>query len=285
MLHTMPSFPVCRVLQTMEISHQGRNALVGLPFHHNLTFQQLFDSCGVSLAVIEQSLYSTSHQVLQRRINNVSLTLNNVSSEFRHKVADEISYLLLLILQKLYEILQMYIEKESVPFPKHFEAVQSGGPTGLLGIPHGQVHVSLEKLVAKLTVTDDESERIEEFVYQVHRRIGRSTKNTSALEKTVLGAEMWGAYLKALAAYTHPEHAPRITSAVQEDLDEIKRLLEMKELGYVPHSYELTVVCLALVQNPSQHDPEKAIHTFGKIFTLAATAQEKFTRYSILVPN
>lgn len=231
----MPSFPSC-VPQSMQTNpHQGRNALLGLPFHHNLTFQQLFDTCGISLAVIEQSLYSTSHHVLQRRINNVSLTLNTVASEFHSKVTDEVSYLLLLILQKLYEILQIYIEKESVPFPKHFEAVQQGGPTGLLGIPHGQVHVSLEKLVAKLTILDDESERIEEFVYQVHRRIGRSTKNTSVLEKTVLSAEMWGEYLKALTAYAHPEHATRITSTVQEDLDEIRRLLEMKELGCVPH--------------------------------------------------
>jgi hypothetical protein len=215
-------------------SHQGHNAFVGLPFHHNLSFQQLFNTCNVSLAVIEQSLYSTSHCVTQRRINNISLTLNNASTEFHIKVPDESSYLLLLIIQKLYETLQLYIEKENVPFPKCFKVVRQGGPTGLLGIPHGQVHVSLEKLVAKLTVTDDESERIEEFVYQVHRRIGRNIKDTSALEKTVLSAEMWSTYLKALATYIHPRGTTKMTDAVQEAFDEIKQLLEMKELAYIP---------------------------------------------------
>jgi hypothetical protein len=219
---------------TDNASRQGYNTLVGVPYHHNLTFQQLFDTCGINLAVIEQSLYSTSHHVAQRRINNLSLILNNVSTEFQARVADESSFLLLLILQKLYETLQLYIEKEDVPFPKHFEVIQQGGPTGLLGIPHGQVHVSLEKLVAKLTVTDDESERIEEFVYQVHRRIGRNTKNTSALEKTVLSAELWGTYLRALAIYVHPRGTTKFTGAVHEALDEIKRLLEMKELEYIP---------------------------------------------------
>ena len=218
-----------------------------IPFHHNLTLSQLFDATSLLLSSLYTSLNSTSHQVIQRRIDHVDDTLHKVASDFctvpaNTPIPPETLYLLLLMLQKLYDQLHHYLIKLSsaneitethLTYPPTSALLTSPGET----LPHGQVHVSLEKLVAMIDITDDESDRIDEFVYQVSRRIHRSTKNTSALEKVVLSAEMWIDEFMATKLYTFPDSLRRnstsvgISNPVKYAMGEIKRLLEMKEIS------------------------------------------------------
>src|SRR5271156_5672306 len=218
-----------------------------IPFHHNLSLHQLFEATSLLLSSLYTSLNSTSHQVIQRRIDHVDDTLHTVASDFCTIpsdiiVPDETLYLLLLMLQKLYDQLHHYLIKLSseneitethITYPPTAALMTSPGET----LPHGQVHVSLEKLVATLRVTDDESDRIDEFVYQVSRRIHRSTKNTFALEKVVLSAEMWADEFMATRLYTFPDKLRRhstggaLSNPVKYALGEIKRLLDMKEIS------------------------------------------------------
>jgi len=211
-------------------------SLANVPYHHNLDLQQIFDTCRVYVAAVEQSLQAARHRpVLSRRLDAVDEALKSISEQFcsTKDVPDEASYVFILLLQKLYELLRQHVHVEGPQVTSVINVSPSGNPVVLTVIPHGQVHVSLEKLVEALHITNDTVERTNEFVYRLHRRIMRSTTNTSPLERVVSAAELWTDQLRALAIYSGLSKPKSISASVQFALSDIEHLLEMREIRYL----------------------------------------------------
>ena len=102
--------------------------------------------------------------------------------------------------------------------PQISNVIEFSAPEGIViltRIPHGQVNISIEKLVEELDLSEDETERIDEFIYRRHRRIAIATENTSPLERIVTATEMWTDQLVALTLYTFPHHTSGLTDPVK----------------------------------------------------------------------
>ena len=92
---------------------ERRNSFVSVPYHHNFDLQQLFDTCRVCITAVEQSLQSALHRpVLSRRLDTVDESFKSVSAEFSSNVdiPDNSSYLLIIILKEVYELLRDHVE-------------------------------------------------------------------------------------------------------------------------------------------------------------------------------
>jgi len=227
------------ILPPSLIETRPRRKSIGeIPYHHNLDLQQLFDTCRVCVFAVEQSLRSsTERPVLFRRLEEVDDTLKSVATQFSTpptKVSDNCAYLLILVLQQVYESLRHYIETRCSPVSNVIEFTSEAGIVVLKMIPHGQVHVSIEKLAELLDITDDEADQLEEFVYQLHRRIVRETKYTSPLERIVSATEMWTDQFLALSLYSFPRAKIHLPDSVRSALNTVKEVLEMRDLQYYP---------------------------------------------------
>lgn len=229
---------------------ERRNSFVSIPYHHNFNLQQLFDTCRVCITAVEQSLQSTLHRpVLSRRLDTVDESFKSISAEFSSNadVPDNSSYLLIIILKEVYELLRYHVEKNCPPISNVIEFSAPGGIVILTRIPHGQVNISIEKLVEELDLSEEETERLDEFIYRRHRRIAIATENTSPLERIVTATEMWTDQLVALTLYTFPRHTNGMTNSVKIAFERIKFLFAEKELQYVTQRV-LTLILVPIVQ-------------------------------------
>ena len=227
------------ILPPSLVETRARRTSIGeIPYHYNLDLQQLFDTCAVCVFAVEESLRSsTERPVLFRRLEEVNDTLKTVATQFSTPIAtvsDNCKYLLILVLQQVYESLRHYIETRCSPVSNVIEFTSEGGIVVLKLIPHGQVHVSIEKLAELLDITEDEADQLEEFVYQLHRRIVRETKYTSPLERIVSATEMWMDQFVALSLYSFPRAKIHLPESVKSALDTVKEVLEMRDLQYHP---------------------------------------------------
>jgi hypothetical protein len=185
---------------------------------------------------VEQSLQSTLHRpVLSRRLDGVDESFKSVTEEFCSGVAvpDNCSYLLIIILKEVYELLRQHVETHCSPVSN---VIQFSAPEGIViltRIPHGQIQISIEKLVEVLTLSERESEQIDEYIYRVHRQIGTVTEHTSPLTRIVMAAELWTDHLVALARHTFPRHSNGLKDAVKTSLEEIKFLLAARNTRYI----------------------------------------------------
>jgi len=218
----------------VSLPNSTRTSAEDIPYHHNLDLQQLFDTCRVCVFAVEQSLQTSSQRpVLFRRLEEVDDTIKSIASQFSNpEIPDNCGYLLVLILQQVYETLRHYIETRCSPAANVIEFSSESGIVVLKMMPHGQVHVSIEKLAERLAVTDDEAGQLEEFVYQLHRRIVRETKYTSPLERIVSATEMWTEQFVALSLYCFPRAKIHIPDSVKTSLDAVKAVVEMRDLQY-----------------------------------------------------
>lgn len=210
--------------------------LSDLPYHHNLDLGQLFDTCRAWINAVEQSLQSTANRpVLSRRLNSVADTVHTASTQFRsnNNIPHNTSYLLALILQKIYEVLRHEVDSKD----SQLSGVSADGgtenPIASKIIPRGQVHISIEKLVENLHISEDEAESVQEYVFRVQRRINRVTRYTSPLEKMVAATEMWADQFTALSLYTFPRYSAKLPDSVIFALGNIKALLDKRELRYI----------------------------------------------------
>lgn len=213
-----------------------RSSLVGLPYHHNFDLQELFDTCRVSLAEIQEFFQSTVRRpVLARRLTAADQCLETVSNRFCHTsgvLPEETRYLLVLFLQQLYDSMQHYITLECPPS----DGSATQRPAALVGltvIPHGQVRMSFEKQVQGLRLSEDMIDRIETFVNGLHRQITRTTRNTSPKERIAEMVEFWVDELVALSHYAFPEVNEDVADTVEHALKWIRDTLDMRELRYV----------------------------------------------------
>ena len=217
-----------------DTNRERRKSVEEIPYHHNLDLQQLFDTCRVCVFAVEQSLHSTTQRpVLFRRLEEVDDTLKSIAAQFSNppaKVSDTCSYLLILVLQQVYETLRHYIETRCPPVSNVIEFSSESGIVVLNVIPHGQVHVSIEKLAERLDITDDEADQLEEFVYQLHRRIVRETKYTSPLERIVSATERWTDQFVAISLYSFPRAKVHLPDSVRSALNTVRQVLEMRDL-------------------------------------------------------
>jgi len=131
-----------------DINRKRHNSLSNVPYHHNFDLQQLFDTCRVYIIDLEQRFWSNVYSpALSQRLKVPKEVLKTVSAHFccSDDISDESSYILVLMLQKMYELLRHAVD---------FNSSQTGiidisppdPPEFLTVIPHGQVHISLEKL-------------------------------------------------------------------------------------------------------------------------------------------
>src|SRR5271170_5528093 len=130
-------------LSLPETIRPRRKSIGEIPYHHNLDLQQLFDTCRVCVYAVEQSLHtSTQRPVLFRRLEEVDDTLKSIAIQFcTPQIPDNCGYLLVLILQQIYESLRHYIETRCSPVSDVIEFTSEADIVVLKMIPHGQVHV------------------------------------------------------------------------------------------------------------------------------------------------
>lgn len=212
--------------------------LADLPYHYNLTLKELFEAADLNIAIIQQSTISEEDELLRDRLDKLESLLESLSSKFWNlgDVPDRVMYLLLLIFQKFYEATVRYINKERVFIITDLgEGIAASDSLLLQLLPHGQIHVSLEKLVASLDVSEDEAELIEEFVHQSYVSIGKASKNLRPLSKLLTMLEMWMDLLQALALFNYNLRPGGSTPSVQSALAQIARLFDLNELMYVPN--------------------------------------------------
>ncbi len=211
--------------------------LADLPYHYNLTLKELFEAADLNIAIIQQSTVSEEDSLLRDRLDHLESLLESVSSKFWNlgQVPDRVMYLLLLVFQKFYEATVRYIHKEHVFIITDLgEGIAASDSLLLQLLPHGQIHVSLEKLVASLDVSEDEVELIEEFVHRSYVSIGKAAKHLRPLSKLLMVLEMWMDFLQGLALFNYKQQPDGSTPSVQSALAQITRLYNMNELMYVP---------------------------------------------------
>ena len=205
-----------------------------VPYHHNIELSQVFHACHVYIAAIRKS---PKAEKLFPYLDAIDETLQWVLFHFSSKsdIAPECSLLFLLLLPKVYESLRQYVETQHLPLEEHENVeTESAKPSTL--IPHGQVHVWLEKMVEQVPIQAADAARIENFTYQVLGNIHVATKNTPLFEKTIVAVEMWSNHLAALALYISPRDTSRYKDSVQLALKDIQQLLDSKEptKRYIP---------------------------------------------------
>ena len=208
---------------------------ISASYYRPLNLDQLFEACTANLSLIEQTIDTDADsQILHRRLNKLSLTLQSVATDFwAHSYSPHpVIYLLLLMLQKFYTSLIHYVDKEHLVVSTELsEGIPSSDSLLLKLFPRDQVRQSLGILISNLDVFEDEKECIEEYVYRVGVRIGRASRHFDIqLEKVLTVLEMWADHLMALDLFTYARSTNGSTTAVKFALSEITRLLSLKEL-------------------------------------------------------
>lgn len=213
----------------MAIQEQNNPLMERRPHNHKFDLQQFFDTCRGCVFTIAQSL-QIQRPVLYRRLDAVNDTLQSLSSDFcsASRLPDNCAYLLIVVLQKIHEIVRNEIDSSDTIEPSVFPTAAGSTPFTILG--HGELHVLIEGLVDSLNVSEDEVERIEEYVFRVQRYIHRATRHTSPLERLVSQAESWNDQLIALSLYTFHRHSFRLSDSVILAQERIKTLLDMRDL-------------------------------------------------------
>ena len=272
-----------------EKPRERRKSIGDIPYHHNLDLQQLFDTCRVCVFAIEQALHSSSQRpVVFRRLEEVDDTLKSIAAQFcspPSSVSNRSSYLLILILQQVYESLRHYIETRCSPVSNVIEFSSDTGVVVLKMIPHGQVHVSIEKLAEKLDITDDEADQLEEFVYQLHRRIVRETRYTSPLERIVSATEMWTDQFVALSLYSFSRTKVHVPDSVRSALNNVREVLEMRDLQYSPLKNLPNVALLTQRMRFKPRSPPKVHSTSGETWNLAVMDSGKYFKFGPRIPG
>lgn len=213
---------------------QIRTNDVTAPNYGSLNLKQLFDACQANIALIQNTL-DTEVQPPRRRLDKISTTLDTVACDFwSHGYSpDPVMYLLLLVVQRLYNSIIQYIDHEHVIISTELrEGIPTSDSLLLRLVPRVQVRESLETQLAGLVVSEDERERIEGYVYKVNVRIGRASRYLFPLEKVLTVLEMWMDHLLGLAMYTYSRSSNGSTTSVKFALSGITRLLSLKELRY-----------------------------------------------------
>ena len=197
-----------------------------VPYHQNFDLQQLFDNCSGCVVAIGECL-QLKRPVLYRRLDIIHDTLQSLSSDFcsASDLHDNSAYLLIVVLQKIYEVLRHGLD--SVGADSQPSTTGASSSSTILG--HGELHILIEKLVDSLDVSEDEVDRIEEYVFQVQRYIHRMTRHMSPLERLVSQAEGWIDQLIALSLYAFCRHTLRSSDSVVLAQEKIKTLLDMRE--------------------------------------------------------
>ena len=256
------------------------------PVYHSLALNQLFDACQANIALVKRTLESDSES-LRRRLDKVSSTLEAVSSGFwGHGYSPAPAmFLLLLMLPKVYNALIQHVDNEHIIVSTELsEGIPASDSLLLKLFPRVQVRESFATLRAGLDVSEDERERIREYVHRVDKRIARASKQFKQLQKLLTILEMWTAHLMGLVIYTYNSlSANGSTTSVKFALADITHLLNLKELKYFPPMTDHTDVYIdpaVQVQtvSPPRVLPAKANRSCGKIYTPAATDPAKFTR-------
>ena len=82
----------------------------------------------------------------------------------------------------------------------------------------------------ELEVSEDKTDQIDEFLYQLHRQIKGATEHTSPLERIVRTAELLVDQLVALTLYTFPHHTNGLTNSIKTALRNIELLFDKSEI-------------------------------------------------------
>jgi hypothetical protein len=198
-----------------------------IPYHHNIDVQQVFHACDVYLNTIRKSGKLES---ISPYIDVVGESLLWASIQFcsRESIPDRCSLLLLHILQKVYELLRKYVDAE-ILINLDDIGLHAESRTFLGVIPHGQVHVSMEKLAENLDVIDADVERIEDYLHYIKKEIHQATKHTTSSETVLIAAEMWTNQLIGLALYVSQEDMEGFKDSVKLAFESISQLLESKQ--------------------------------------------------------
>lgn len=253
--------------------------------YQSLELPQLFDAVEANLALIKQALATDPDtEILQRRLDKLSSTLQSVSSDFwSHSYSpDAAMYLLLLILQKLYDSLIHYVDSEHIIVSTELrEGIPASDSLLLKLFPRGQVKVSLEILLSTLKVCDEEKERTEEYVHRAGVKIARASRHFDRqLEKVITVLEMWTDQLSALYMFTYAHSSSGSTTAVKLALSQITQLLSLRELRYPSFLYSEVMLDPEVVVQPLTFI-QKVNPSSGRISIPAATVPDESTRYNI----
>lgn len=197
-----------------------------IPYDHNVDIQQIFHACDVYLTTIRKSdkLESMSSYI---DVVNESLLWASLQFCSCESILDRCSLLLLHVLQEVYELLRKYVDAEKL-INLDDVGLYTESRTFLGVIPHGQMHVSLEKLAEKLDVDDAEAEQIEEYLHHIKKEIHHATKQSAPTETVLIAAEMWTNQLTGLALYISQSDMEGLKDSVKLAFENIRQLLESR---------------------------------------------------------
>jgi hypothetical protein len=208
---------------------------ISASYYRPLQLNQLFEACTANLSLIQNTIDPDS-EILLRRLDTLCLTLEAVRHDFwdHGSPPDPVMHLLLQMLQKVYNSLIHYADKEHLLVSTELdEGIPTSDSLLLKLFPRDQVRESLEILISALEVSKDEQERIEEYVYRISVRIGRASRHfENEFQKELTVLEMWTDHLLALDLFTYARSMNGSTTAVKFALSEVTRLLSLKELRY-----------------------------------------------------
>jgi len=184
------------------------------PYDRNLELHELFHTFHAYISRIRSTL-TVETQIVHLNALDETLQWASVGFNPDFETSHPSTLLLLAILQKIYELLRKYVEGEHL----RIDAEQ-------IVIPHGQVHVSLEKKAEQLKLTSGEVDRVEQFLHDIQRDVNRATEFASELDKMLISAEIWSDYLAAVIFILSPRTVDEVNESVQMALEKIKSSLE-----------------------------------------------------------
>jgi hypothetical protein len=200
---------------SMESVNEEENAI---PYHCNLELEQVFEACHAYITAIRKS---TKVETILSHLDGVDETLQWATQFTSNEdIPQPCSFLLIVILQQIYEHLRRYVDSQNVSL--EFSRASA--------VPHGQVHVSLEKLAEHIEIQVDEAEMIEEYGFHIQREVHQATESSSVLEKVVVAVEIWTNQLAALTLYCYPRYIDGVKDSVQMALEDIRRLFDTKTI-------------------------------------------------------
>jgi len=193
--------------------YYGRDS-ADTPYDRNLEFHELFRTFRAYIARIRSTLTAEVQRV---HLNALDEMLQWVSVGFSPdlETSHTCTLLFLAILLKIYELLRQCVEREQL------------GVEAKIGdiIPHGQVHVSLEKKAAQLKLKSGEVEAVEDLLHEIQRDINQAIEGTTEPDEMLIGSEIWSKYLAAVVFILSPRSIDDLNESVQMAMERIKTSL------------------------------------------------------------
>jgi hypothetical protein len=206
-----------------ENANAGRT---DIGYGRKIVLQQVFRACHQYIAAIRLSV-EASTQLLH--LDGLDETLQWASVQLCSRVdtSHPLTLLFLHILENISELLWQYVDDECPGLSELPKGLKSQVSESVLS--HEKAHVFFKRMAEELVVDANESARLKTYVHTVQRDINQASENAAALEKVLIGTEMWSDQLAALALLLSPRYVDGLKDSVQMALEGIKHVVGMGE--------------------------------------------------------